>query len=116
MPATTQASLWPAESPSGEFDDRSSWGNPNMRSTRSRFLTRLHFLSYFPRLLQSLPALPQDHGQHLLRAGHDLTPASSPNTDPSKVRPSSVREYITSLPSRRERTSPWERRTLRWRL
>src|SRR5215213_5493723 len=42
------------------------------------------------------------------------TVTSSPNTAPSSERPASVSEYMTSLPARREVTSPCKRSSLRW--
>src|SRR5215208_1739137 len=53
-------------------------------------------------------------GQLYRFVSHEPTSVFSPNTIPSSELPSLVREYITSLPSRRERTRLRSRRVLKW--
>jgi hypothetical protein len=48
------------------------------------------------------------------RAARERAPAFSISTAESSEQPASVSEYMTSLPSRRELTSPLERKTRRW--
>jgi hypothetical protein len=62
--------------------------------------------------------LPHDR-EHLLRAAHASIPALAPakgilSTAERSETPTSVREYMTILPSLRERTRPRERSAPRW--